>query len=81
MNAYEFIIKMKDMASSNLRQVAASVGMAQRNVNGLNGSMQNAERTSGSLGNAMGKLKGVLASVFAVAAIFSFTNKVTDARS
>lgn len=81
MNAYEFIIKMRDMASSTLRNVAQSVGMTRRNVDGLDGSMRNVERTSGSLSNSMSKLKGVLASVFAVAAIWSFTNKVIDARA
>lgn len=81
MNAYEFIIKAKDYASSVLRNVAQSVGMTRRNVDGLDGSMKNVERTSGSLSNSMSKLKGVLASVFAVAAIWSFTNKVIDARA
>jgi len=81
MNAYEFIIKAKDYASSVLRNVAQSVGMTRRNVDGLDGSMRNVERTSGSLSNSMSKLKGVLASVFAVAAIWSFTNKVIDARA
>jgi len=81
MNAYEFIIRMRDMASSNLQNMARSVGMTRRNVDGLNGSMQNVERTSGVLSNTMGKLKGVLASVFAVAAIGVFTNKVVDARA
>lgn len=81
MNAYEFIIRMRDMASSTLRNVAQSVGMTRRNVEGLNGSMRNVEHTSGSLSNSMGKLKGVLASVFAVAAIGAFVNKVIDARA
>jgi hypothetical protein len=81
MNAYEFIIKMKDMASSTLRNVAQSVGMTRRDVDGLNSSMRNAEQTSGSLGNTMGKLKNILAATFAVGAIWGFTNKVVDARA
>ena len=81
MNAYEFIIKMKDYASSNLQKVAASVGITKKNVDGLDGSMKNIERTSGSLSNSMGKLKSVLAGVFAITAIWAFTNKVVDARA
>jgi hypothetical protein len=81
MNAYEFIIKLKDYASSSLHNIAASVGMTNNRINGMNDSMRNVERTSGSLGSSMGKLKNILASVFAVAAIWSFTNKVVDARA
>jgi hypothetical protein len=81
MNAYEFIIKLKDYASSSLHNIAASVGVTNNRINDMNNSMHTAERTSGSLGSSMGKLKNILASVFAVAAIWSFTNKVVDARA
>lgn len=81
MNAYEFIIQMKNYASSSLNQIAASVGMTDNRVDQLNRSMRNTERTSGSLAGTMGKLKNVLATTFAVSAIFAFTNKVVDARS
>lgn len=81
MNAYEFIIKLKDYASSSLHNIAASVGITNNRINGMNDSMRTVERTSGSLGSSMGKLKNILASVFAVAAIWSFTNKVVDARA
>ncbi len=81
MNAYEFIIKMKDMASSSLHSFAASVGATKTKVDGMDNSMKKVEKTSGILGNSMGKLKSVLASVFAVAAVFAFTNKVVDARA
>jgi uncharacterized membrane protein len=81
MNAYEFIIKLKDYASSSLHSIAASVGMTNKKIDGMDNSMKKAEKTSGSLGSSMGKLKNILASVFAVAAIWSFTNKVVDARA
>lgn len=74
MNAYEFIIKMKDMASSNLRQVAASVGMVQNRVSSLEGSMNSASRstqtaTSGMMSN-FGSLIGIVGAVgLALAAI------------
>ena len=46
MNAYEFIIKMKDYASSNLQKVAASVGMVQKKVEGFQNSMNSASKTT-----------------------------------
>jgi hypothetical protein len=81
MNAYEFIVKMKDVASSQLRSLASSVGMTDKKVDELDNSMKKVENTSKGLGNTLGKLKNVLATVFAVAAIWSFTNKVIDARA
>lgn len=62
MNAYEFILQMKDYASSSLRNVANSVGMTSSRVDGLNGSMQTAERTSASMGSSMsGTFKNLIA--------------------
>jgi len=81
MNAYEFIIKMRDYASSTLNSIANSVGATVQKVAGLNNGMKQAQNTSGSLANSMTKLKDVLVKVFAVAAIWNFTNKVMDARS
>jgi hypothetical protein len=74
MNAYEFILRMKDMASSQLRNVAASVGMVDSKVNQAN-------QSTGMLSGGFGKLKTVLARVFAVAAIGAFIGKVVEARS
>lgn len=81
MNAYEFIVKMRDYASSGLRSLAQSVGVTKRNVDGMDTSMKKAERTSGVLGNSMEKLKKIIVGVFAVTAIWSFTNKVIEARA
>lgn len=81
MNAYEFIIKMRDHASSDLRKLASSLGMAQNNAYGFNSGLNATESTSQRLAGSMGKLGSVLAKVFAVGAIFAFTNKVIDARS
>jgi len=72
---------MKDYASSTLHSIAASVGITDKKVDGLNDSMKHVEKTSNSLTSTMGKLKSVLATVFAVTAIWSFTNKVIDARA
>lgn len=81
MNAYEFIIKMKDMASSTLQKVASSVGVTKTKVDGMDNSLKKVEKTSHSLGNTMDKLKSKLVAVFAVGAIMGFGSKVIEARA
>jgi hypothetical protein len=81
MNVYEFMVKMRNYASSTLQQVARDVGITKRNVDGMDGSMKKAEKTSGFMATSMNKLKNVIVGVFAVAAIWSFTNKVVEARA
>lgn len=54
MNAYEFIIQMKNYASSSLNQIAASVGMTNTRVEGLNNTFKSTERASSSYGSSMG---------------------------
>lgn len=81
MSAYEFVIRMKNMATSELRSLASSVGIADRNVLGLNGQIGKANATSKGWGDTLQKLKSLLASVFAIAAIWGFTNKVVEARA
>jgi len=81
MNAYEFIVRMRDYASNTLQRVAQSVGATRRQVDGMDNSMRQAEKTSTFMGNSMNKLKSIIVSVFAVAAIWSFTNKVVEARA
>ena len=74
MNAYTFIIKMKDYASSGLRNIAQSVGATSRQVDRVNTSSAN-------LSGTLRGLKNLVAAAFATGIIFSFTNKVIDARS
>ena len=81
MNAYEFIIKMKDVASSQLQKIASSLGIVQKEGDRANNSLKGIEKTSNSLGGSIGKLKNILVGAFAVASIWSFTNKVVDARA
>jgi hypothetical protein len=81
MNAYEFIVKMRDYASSGLQKVAQSVGITKKEITGMDNSMRQTEKTAGFLSNSMGRLKNVIVSVFAVAAIWGFTNKVMEARA
>lgn len=81
MNAYEFIVKMRDYASSGLQNIARSVGATKTKADGLDGSLKKVDGSTNMLNGSMGKLKNVLATVFAVGMIYSFTNKVVDARS
>ncbi|MDA6068639.1 hypothetical protein NJT12_03310 [Flavobacterium sp. AC] len=81
MNAYTFIVNLKNYASNALNQIAASVGQTANNVRGLNNNLNQVQATSSSLSNTLTKLKSVIASVFALTAVWSFTNKVIEARS
>ncbi len=81
MNAYEFIVKMRDMAGSELRNIAKQVGITNNNVGDLNRGLGQTETASSKLVGSMGRLKNVLVSVFAVGAVWAFTQKVIDARS
>jgi len=74
MNAYEFIVKMKNYATSELKSVARSAGIADGRVDELN-------RSSNRLGNTWKNMKRLAAGAFTVAAITMFTNKVIDARA
>lgn len=74
MNAYEFIVKMKDHATSGLRNIAQSAGVADDRLEGLN---REAKRSEGSFTG----LKRTLATVFTVAAIVGFVSKVIEARA
>lgn len=54
MNAYEFIIQMKNYASSTLNQIAASVGMTNNKVDGLNNTFKTTEKNTSSWSSTMG---------------------------
>ncbi len=81
MSAYEFILKLKNYATSELNKIAQSVGAVKTNADQANVSLKKVDGTTNVLQNSMSKLKNVVATVFAVGAIFAFTNKVVDARS
>ena len=58
MNAYEFIIRLRDQATGGLRQLAASVGVTRNRVRELDDDMVRMNRTSGLLGTGLSALKG-----------------------
>lgn len=74
MNAYAFIIKMKDYASSSIKKIGQSVGATDNQVEKVN-------RSTNSWGNSLKALKNIVAGVFATGLIVGFVNKVIDARS
>ncbi len=81
MNAYEFIVKMKDYASSGIKDIAKSVGVASRSAKDFVKDLGGIERESQRVTGGLGKLKSALVGVFALVSIQSFTNKVIEARS
>lgn len=81
MNAYEYILKLKDYASSGLRKVAASAGVADNKLHGINKTMGESNRRTKTWSNSLGGLKRGLVAVFSVAAISMFTSKVVGARA
>jgi len=67
MNAYEFIIKLKDRATSRLMRIKKSLGLTNREGNRMN--------------KTFSKMKGIMATAFAVGAVVMFTSQVIAARS
>lgn len=74
MNAYAFIIKMKDYASSGIKKIAQSVGATESAVNKAN-------HSTNTLGNTLKGFKNIIAAAFATGFVFAFVNKVIDARA
>lgn len=74
MKAYAFIVNMVDHASSGLQNIARSAGIADDRMENLN-------REANKSTSVFGGLKGVLATVFTVVALTTFTNRVIDARA
>lgn len=74
MSTYEYIVKLKDYASSSLRKIAASAGVTDKRL-------EDVGRQSGALQNKLGGLKRLLVTAFATVSIGLFINKVVEARS
>lgn len=74
MNAYAFIIKMKDYASSGIKKIAQSVGATRSEI-------ERTQRSQDRWSNSLRGLKNLVVGAFAAGTIFTFTNKVIDARS
>lgn len=81
MNPYEFIIRLKDQATSGIRQLADSVGVASNRARVLDRDMDRLNRRSRLLGSGFGALKGVIAGAFAAISVAAFTGSVVKART
>ena len=81
MNAYEFIIRLRDQATGGLRQLAASVGVTRNRVRELDDDMVRMNRTSGLLGTGLSALKGAFLGLVAGVSLMALTNQIIDARS
>lgn len=80
MNVYQYIVRIRNYASSALQNIASSAGVANNRIRNVINSMRNMNQQSNAVTNSLGKLKGMLAGAFAFGAIMSFTNKVIEAR-
>ena len=72
---------MKDYASSQIKNVASSVGVASRKAKDFVKDLGGIERESSRVSGGLGKLKSALVGVFAFAAVQSFVGKVVEARA
>jgi hypothetical protein len=81
MNAYEFIVRMRDYATSGLQRVAQTAGVANRQIDQTDQNIRKTEKSTNILSSSMSKLKNIIVGVFAVAAVWNFTNKVIEARA
>ena len=81
MNAYEFIVKMKDQASSPLKNIAKSVGIASRNAKDFIKDLGGIEKESKKVTGSLGTLKNAFVGLFAIATLQSFVGKVVEARA
>lgn len=74
MTTYEYLVKLKDYASSSLRKIAESAGVTDRRLAGV-------DRQTTALQRNLGGLKKLLVTAFATVSIGLFINKVVEARS
>ncbi|MEC3875934.1 hypothetical protein [Chryseobacterium salviniae] len=81
MNAYEFIINLRDQATSNLRRIAQSIGVASDRSKEFTRDLKKNETASNSLGSALGGLRSKLIGLFAGISLMAFTNQVITARA
>lgn len=80
MNVYQYIVSIKNYASSGLRNIANSAGVAHNRIKSFLGGLQKVDRQSNTLLNTLGKLKSLLATAFAFMALNGFLDKVIEAR-
>lgn len=81
MNVYEYILRMKDYASSELRNIAKIAGVVDKKISGVDDSMNETNETTGIFGKSLDRIGGLLSSAFAVIGFSSFVSSTVEARS
>lgn len=81
MTAYEFIIQMKNYASSELKKVTKDLGVVSKKAGLFNKKLKETRENASKLSNSLGGLKGKLVGLFAGASLFAFTQQIITARS
>jgi hypothetical protein len=81
MNGFEFVVKLKDLASSGVSRIAQAVGVATGKLKSMAAGIGEVDRKSKGLDGTLGKLKGTLLAAFTVGALMGFADKVGSARA
>ncbi|WP_448672434.1 hypothetical protein [Sphingobacterium multivorum] len=81
MNGYDFIIRLRDHATTGITSIARAAGVAMNRLWGMSRGIRRVDDDSRALGGTLGKLKGFLLAAFTTAAIMGFANKVMEARA
>jgi hypothetical protein len=79
--AYEYIIKIRDKASTSLRSIARRAGTTQNKLRGMVARMRSASIEGSKMGDVFSKLGKVLATVFIVGSLSSFLSNVISIRA
>jgi len=80
MTAYEYILRLRDQASSTLRDVARSAGIADNKIDQVDAGLKRANTTTSTWSKSLNTLKRVAVTAFAGIGISLFTSQVIDAR-
>lgn len=80
LTTYEYILRLRDQATSSLQRVAKAAGITDKRINNVDAGMKRANRTTNVWSNSLKTLKKVAVAAFAGIALTSFTSKVIDAR-
>lgn len=81
MNAYEFIINLRNQASNELRRVAQEVGVVDNRVRQTNRDLNQTNTIAKGLGNTFSNLRSKMVGIFAGIGIMAATQQVISARA
>lgn len=81
MNAYEFIINLRNQASNELRRVAQEVGVVDNRVRQTNKNLAQTNTIAKGLGNTFSNLRSKMVGIFAGIGVMAATQQVISARA